>query len=345
MPIWGLKQLYQSQLSSPTIYVLLVTGVAALMALLEVIFSGVSDNSAIYGLIREGGVDLLVLGTTLGAFTGLYLATTIAIARVVERKIHPKFVMLDADFNSPLSGLAPTWLGSLAWIAIATALGISLFHYQLRVTTGLNTANPAEILAAGEVVFLHVYLLDPVNWISQGLMLGALHRCQKYLVQAAKNISIDILNAEAYSDITIFTGLFSAILSVLFATLGALWILLGSSDLQPALESFTLTISLFGLLLIVASFYPVLVLRNRIALEIHREKEILISAVRGDVNALGSSRLAERGASSAELATWLILANTLSEWPVDSQIKKIMLFIVLPPTAWVLAAILENTLY
>jgi hypothetical protein len=345
VPFWGLKQLYQSRLSSFVIYVLLITCGVISFGLLQAIFSGVNQDSAIYNLWPRGSAGLLVFSLMLGAGSGFFLATIVAVSRIMERKLHPKFVMLDATVDGALLHAVPTYFSVVGGIVITTIIMSGVMGYILSADAGLSLLNPADMLAAGEAVFVQVYLLNPLYFVIAGLGVGAFVKGLQYLIHVAREITIDILKAEAYSGITIMPAIIFAVSSMLFAVLGVAWIFGDSSRITSFLQVWALVLSFICCLAIAVSSYPMVVLKNRIALKVQREKDALASAILGDTAALGDSCLAEPGMGRAELMMCLGLANTLSEWPIGAQIRKIVLFGVLPPIAWSLAAIVENTIY
>ncbi|MFT4712335.1 MAG: hypothetical protein ACJAVI_003600 [Candidatus Azotimanducaceae bacterium] len=49
--------------------------------------------------------------------------------------------------------------------------------------------------------------------------------------------------------------------------------------------------------------------------------------------------------TAADLLTHQMLLNFLWDWPIASHVQKLVLFGLLPPLAWVLAAMIENAMY
>ena len=345
VPHWGLRQLYQSGLSSTGIYLLLIVAGAAVFGLVQALFPEVSEGSAIYGVWPEEGGGFYIFSVMLGGGGGFFLATIIAVSRVVEYKMHPGFVRMDTGVDGLLAKAALGATSGLGGIAITLLIAVMMMNYVLRADAGLSLFEPAGILAAGLGVFVQAYVLSMVYALIAGLALGGYFQGLYYLLCMAREISIDILNAEAYSGVTMSPAVLFVVSSVLFTVLGLVWLVSDPFRDASFIQAWTMLLLAGFFLILLVSMYPMLVLRNRIAEEVSRERDLLVTAIRGQVDALGASRLAEPGMTRAELMMCLSLVNTVSEWPVSAQVKKILLFGVIPPVAWSLAAIVENTIY
>lgn len=87
-------------------------------------------------------------------FSGFFLAVIVVVLRFIERKLHPNFVMLDANVDGALLRVKPTSALGVGALALVTIIMLSGFNYLLDTATGLSLLNPTEILAASDAVFL-----------------------------------------------------------------------------------------------------------------------------------------------------------------------------------------------
>ena len=87
-----------------------------------------------------------------------------------------------------------------------------------------------------------------------------------------------------------------------------------------------------GIPMTAVMFRPVYLLRNRIrTMREARMGEVIDSL--------------ERGGADQALMTELMFLESRSDWPIARQFRQLVLFGVLPPITWLLAAVVENTIY
>jgi hypothetical protein len=70
-------------------------------------------------------------------------------------------------------------------------------------------------------------------------------------------------------------------------------------------------------------------------------------ALRGDDNAMSKLSIQGRGAptTTVDLLMHQMFIESRWEWPIAAHVQKLVLFGLLPPLAWVLAAMIENAMY
>ena len=159
---------------------------------------------------------------------------------------------------------------------------------------------------------------------------------------SAKRVKIDLLNLDvyaAYSGPAVRMTLVLLALSCPFVSLAVLF------------EEFEklITVMVFLVLASWTIFYlvclpPLLVIKSRISEEKNMEIQRVMTAFNGAADTLSESRLAHRvdEFSGADLLAYLNYLRDLPEWPIQGQIQKVVLFGLLPPLAWIMAALMER---
>ena len=97
----------------------------------------------------------------------------------------------------------------------------------------------------------------------------------------------------------------------------------------------------FGL--IVLSLIPVLTLKTRIEIAKDTEIELVRRALRHDDSALAQSQFGPRLADFGfgDLMIYEERIKNVWEWPLKAHIRRLLLFGLLPPLTWVMAAAVE----
>ncbi len=121
-----------------------------------------------------------------------------------------------------------------------------------------------------------------------------------------------------------------------------------SPETQSNIFAFAVALPLVGVLVLLSWLFlkPVWIIRERIkGLKIH-ERELLKKAILGDRSALESTHIA---ASSAEFATPDLIyyeehISKLWEWPIQREMQRIAFYTLIPPAAWIMAALVERML-
>ena len=91
---------------------------------------------------------------------------------------------------------------------------------------------------------------------------------------------------------------------------------------------------------------PVLLVRNRVKAAKTAELRAVRAALMGDRSGLtvtSIGRFADEF-SAPDLLSYQQRVEQIWEWPVQSSLQRILLYVMLPPLAWVLAALIERLL-
>ncbi len=108
------------------------------------------------------------------------------------------------------------------------------------------------------------------------------------------------------------------------------------------LESGALAIVIW-LLLIFVSFVPLLILKSRIAVAKAMEISRIRQALQGNMAGIEHSQFGERLAdfSPADLMYYEDRIKNIWEWPFQAHVRRLVIFVLLPPLTWILAAGVE----
>jgi hypothetical protein len=115
-----------------------------------------------------------------------------------------------------------------------------------------------------------------------------------------------------------------------------------SADLLPLL----LIMAFILMAVLLPYVYPVWILRNRIRDKKLAEMGQITRSLRGDKEAVKTMNIHALDAptTAADLLTHRMFLDSLWEWPIASHMQKLILFGLLPPLTWVVAAMIENTM-
>jgi hypothetical protein len=93
--------------------------------------------------------------------------------------------------------------------------------------------------------------------------------------------------------------------------------------------------------------YPVWILRNRIRDKKLAEMGQITRSLRGDEEAVKTINIHALDAptTAADLLTHQMFLESRWDWPIASHLQKLILFGLLPPLTWVVAAMIENAMY
>jgi len=105
-----------------------------------------------------------------------------------------------------------------------------------------------------------------------------------------------------------------------------------------------LPICIFFAALFIVSAKPLLTLRNRIQTLKKDELICLDKVIAGDKNALADSRLYRelQQATFVDLLNYRDKVHAIWVWPLQAHIRRIGLYVILPPVTWVLSAIVAR---
>lgn len=90
--------------------------------------------------------------------------------------------------------------------------------------------------------------------------------------------------------------------------------------------------------------HPVRVIRDRVAEIKQREIDAVRTALTGDRSSLDNSQIAHISDefSAPDLMMYEQYVKDIWEWPIQGYVQRLLLYVLLPPLAWVLAALVEQ---
>ncbi|MGV0034367.1 MAG: hypothetical protein ACNYPE_05175 [Candidatus Azotimanducaceae bacterium WSBS_2022_MAG_OTU7] len=224
-----------------------------------------------------------------------------------------------------------------------------------------NRTIVVELLVAAVCVYANLQLNDRVNIWHSNLLLGGISfffyvqwvlivfsidvvlRQLVCLVRIADKIRIDLLNAEFYSTLANamvrLVGLYIFGLCILSLS----YIAYTEGELGPS-EMLLLMMPWYLPGLIIISLY--IIPFNRFKARMHfkkvQELNAINAALAGNFKALENSLLlGEDHPSKIDLLTYRDRIRAIKEWPFTDRIRALVLFGILPPLTWVIAALIE----
>lgn len=284
-------------------------------------------------IVATGMTDNLLVMMVLGnaVFAGFYLAVPIISLPLIQSHVeyhlgHQKAALSDA--RRALCGNSWVYVvmmvsGCIGVLLLYSSQVSALYGFQFFSSTSFELGVP-------NIAFL--YLILPVQGITFGVALGAIVVVIRYLWRVAGKVSIDVYRLEDYSCVSSVMVLTFVLLSSMLSVLGIFALFLPfPEEIVTRFSSLFTWVAGSGLLFVLVTGLPVLKLRNRI-------EPVLFSETR-------QARQHASGGSNSAALVQLMYLESRSSWPFGTRLRRMIVFGILPPAAWVLAAIIENTLY
>ena len=326
--LWGLERLERKEISTPKLALVVTTGSVIIYYLLIALFVG-----------GVPGRENTSLALFFGVYNGLVLFFGLALARWTQADLE-SLLPIAPEIEPSLGLLRPTWRLFGACIAFEAIVWVGIIHFGVIADRTTPIADVLRFWATPDGFFFAVILPLTLAWVG-GVTLLVIIRQVKALTYAARHIDIDILELDHYPRLAnpLIRFVMFAFVLLSFAPWSSL---LGGAD-------DALVVGLPPLVLILASLvaayaYPVWLLRGRIRAAKDDELDCVFRSLRGDEGAMLRSRIRHRAGalSFSELLDYRIFIESLWDWPVAPHLQKVVLIGLLPPTTWVLAALIEN---
>ncbi|MFT7246904.1 MAG: hypothetical protein ACI82A_004284 [Candidatus Azotimanducaceae bacterium] len=342
--VWLLEQLDRTGLGTLKLLLLLalIGGVmGSILALItgpvapESVFASNNDETATW-------VSMVTICITIG----LVLGFIVMLVRTTEADLQHLSTAGNYEVNSNLLILkASVFLPIVVVIALFTTLVIPVLASQ-RLEVSLIEAFKA-FYAGGAPLRLLMFVLFPVVGLAWGTGVAIGVTQVKCLITAARTIPIDLFQLTHYEALTNPTIRVLSITLVLTSVFPVFMLLMNDPIVNEQMTKLMIAALLILTPVLAAWCYPTLILRNRIRLKKAQELDNLLLAILGDDEALGRSCIPKRGnqITTADLLVHQMFIESRWEWPIASHVQKLILFGLLPPLTWVLAAMMENLLY
>lgn len=272
-----------------------------------------------------------------GAFAGLGLGLARAAAQHLEQSVRASLAF-DPHAVERLD--RPTPQMRRRWIALVVIL---LFVLQ----AWWRLFREAGEVADGALDAIHrIYLLAPLllNFLAGGLLVLAFGTAVVLLRWLARGIEPDLRRLDAYSCFALPPLYLIAGLSIALGA-GAATVVLFEGTGEIATAYLTRTTMMFVIALPLSLLPMWEVHRSILALR-DAERERVIRALDGETDGLVGSTVDRRAdAGRSEWMSHLLWLDALPTWPLGGYVQRIVLFGLLPPITWVMAAAVENLLF
>ena len=337
--IWGLEQLDRTGMATWKLGAWLMGG-SGLAGLAISLFLDHLDL---------GGAEFLqgnVVGTFVLLFLfGFTLFLTLALSRATESDLR-QLALIDSSVEDGIRLLRPSkyiLLPSIVFMITFFVILLLVVDMTFKDRTVIERFSALNSGGMQGIVIQYVFV--PLLGVASGTTIATYLSQSQSLVHTAHHLNIDLLQLSQYSNIANpFVRFVVAALLVL--TIGPFFVVLDPA-LGHAMQLVMLALIIVSTPILLLYAYPILVLRNRIKEEKVRELSIVFQALEGDDEAITAARIRRPGLplSIGDLLTHQMFVESRWEWPIASHLQKLILFGLLPPLTWVLAATIENVIY
>ncbi len=220
---------------------------------------------------------------------------------------------------------------TLALLAITYALGHIIDFQRFGFEPRLRFF---EILNEGSAMIIIWYVLLPITSLTTSFTLLGFLKQAKVLSSIATDIPIKLQKLDDYQ---LLANMF-----VRIAISGLLIMSFSIASFEYAdIGGNAVLLMLIVLLPLLAAFgWPIWVIRNRV----QEQKKQTIENIIKEIENLDLSVSEDRG-QHAYLLTRQMFVESRWEWPISSHVQKLIIFGLIPPLTWVLAALVENLLF
>lgn len=224
-------------------------------------------------------------------------------------------------------------------LIVGLAIGLERTYAQL-MYAGRGELDPGALLSAGGAAVAFAIIAYTVVQIH---LLGFCVRQVITFRRVAGSFDVDLMTPELNNALSnpLIRFMVVGLVALSFAML-ILQVIPFSSQQARLIEA-ALMGGLIWVVLIVVSFVPLLTLKSRIAIAKAMEINVIRNALRGDFSGADRSQFGNRlkDFSPADLMFYEDRIKNIWEWPVEGHIRRLIIFGLLPPLTWVLAAGVE----
>jgi hypothetical protein len=343
--IWGMEQLDKTGIATWKLGLILMGTTPVVSYILIKLLIGMEPNP-IFGPMSQQAITGLTFGIVF--VSAVMVVTLLALARAIEVDLKA-LASVDSVVDASIERLKTKPVLRVTCFA----LGLLYGYLQLPIMSShgprlnLTVLETFIALTTGGPDLIYAFIINPITGLLTGMCCSIVISQVTSLSHAARHIKIDFLQLSDYAAIA-NTGVR---LFLCFIPLLSIFPLMmmnvddpGEADLMMRVF---LMIVLFAVAVLLPYVYPIWILRNRISDKKIAEMGQITLALRGDKEAVKTIYIHALDAptTAADLLTHRMFLDSLWEWPIASHVQKLVLFGLLPPLAWVLAAMIENTMY
>ena len=336
--IWGLEQLDRTGVATWKLGAWLMGG------------SGLAGVAIFLFLdhLDPGGSDFM-LKNMLGLFVFLAslfaLFLTLVLSRATESDLR-QLALIDSSAEDGIRLLRPSKYIMLPSIVFAITIFFIVFLAAKLPFLDRTVIESFSALNSGGMNWIVIqYVFVPLLGVAGGTTLATHLSQSQSLVHTARHLNIDLLQLSQYTNIA--NPLVRFVVAMLLILTLCPFFVVFDPALGNAVQLVMLALVIVSTPILLLYAYPILVLRNRIKEEKVRELSIVFQALEGDDEAITAARIRRPGPplSIGDLLTHQMFVESRWEWPIASHLQKLILFGLLPPLTWVLAATIENVIY
>lgn len=323
---WGLDQLCNSSVQTWKIGVLLIGGTASIGAVL--LWACMSLDSSIN---LNTNADLVFI---FAVIIGLSFYLSIFFVRTTERDLGV-LQSLDESIATHFSQLQ---LGKVAFLrCILAGIPITMLVVLAPFALFDEDFSYFPVMHENSATKIFFYFLTPIYGVSVAVSLVCVTKQCQCLMKVARDIDIDLYRLTTYAAVAnpIARYLAAYFLSLSFVVLLFTW---DTNDQNDQGQFWTLIVVSSVWFTVIASYgLPVYALRNRIK----KKKEDILAELE---NLLSEAERAKSSFPADAIAHYQFIESRW-DWPIASHVQKLVLFGLLPPVTWILAALVENALF
>ncbi len=339
--IWVLKWLDATGLRTiPLVLMLVVIGAVLGGAFGFAVIGGVPEDFQ----PQEAFSRFMVLSIPLFAVF-INIAFTFVVARNTE-SVLIKLIQEDSNLEDLKQAISPSsWLLTMSF-ALATPIYLAVMYSSGESYGNTLLEHFARAIDDGIVVTVYIFGILPL-WliVSVAPLIAILLAQLAVLCQIAERIFVDLINLQKYAAVsTPFVQVVVASTVMLSATLLFGGYAVGDDKLTALIGS--IVVILMGVWLLLY-LWPVWIMRRRIHAVKQLQLEAISAAIQGDKAAQANIIGVAPGEilSNGDLFARQMFIESRWEWPVAEHLQKLIVFALLPPLTWVLAAVVENFMF
>ncbi|MCB1646128.1 MAG: hypothetical protein KDI36_11780 [Pseudomonadales bacterium] len=228
-----------------------------------------------------------------------------------------------------------------AWAELAIGLGIgierSFAQWSFAVKAHPGDTIPVDLATLAVLAAIIGYTVLQVH------LLAFCVRQVVVFFRVARKFRVDLSHPELNNVLSnpLVRFLMVGLIAMSFATL--LYQMAPYESLQRRLLGSSLVVGFIWLLLVALSFIPLFIIKSRMSSAKAMEINLIRQALAGNLASAGQSHFGEKLAdfSLGELMYYEDRIKNLWEWPFEAHVRRLVIFGLLPPLTWVLAALVE----
>jgi hypothetical protein len=229
----------------------------------------------------------------------------------------------------------------MAWLELILGCVIGLQRIRSQIKFDLNeTISLSELISPASIAVCLAILFYTV--IEVHLVAFCLRQVMVFR-RVAKNFQVDLMTTELNNALS--NPLIRFLVVSLVATSCGMLIyqIVPFPSLQRRIFQGGSLAALFLAAMIVVSMVPLFILRARIAVAKQIEITQIRQALKGDFSGVGQSHFGAqlKDFTPADLMYYEDRVKNIWEWPIEAHIRRLVIFGLLPPLTWVLAAAVE----